>query len=425
MKLLPLLAALALPLAGPVPAAAAAATPDPVIGHAVFNDPTGTPARQNAIAIQLAGLIDRVPAGEEIRLTVFGFDTPDTADSPDAPDLVDHFVAAHDRGVRVKIILDQGQAGNGPHTRLKAALGTDDTQPSWVVTCGDQFPSGPKRGCIGTRVKQWSDSTAYADNHNKFALFSKVRLDDGSVRSGVVYVASANIGVWDANESYNNAFTYSDPGTFGAYRAYFEDLRRYRYSKDGNNDYYRDSGSGTDYRAFFFPRHEGAGKPFEDPGTDTIVSTLNSVHCSYTETDGSRHQTDVRIAMWAFTRPAIAQKLAALKQAGCWVDVVYSNASQAVLDALNGIQVTKCDYAAGPGIDVRVHSKYLLVDGGFDDDIVPRVYTGSHNYAWSSLRQEDENLLRIMGRGPHTEYLANFHQVRDTCRAKASAAATG
>ncbi|MCR6486857.1 phospholipase D-like domain-containing protein [Amycolatopsis sp. OK19-0408] len=410
MKLVTLLAALALPLAAPLPAAAA--TADPVLGHAVFNDPTGPEARQNAIAIQLAGLIDRVPAGEEIRLTVFGFDTPDTEDRPDAPDLVDHFVAAHDRGVQVKIVLDQRQAGNGPHTRLKAALGADDTRPSWVVTCGDQFP-GTQRGCIGTRVKQWSDGPAYADNHNKFGLFSKVVLNDGSVRSNVVYVASANIGVWDENASYNNAFTYSDPRTYGAYGQYFEDLRRYRHTKDGNNDYYRDSGSGTDYRAFFFPRHEDAGKPFEDPGTDTIVSTLNSVHCGYTETDGSRHQTDVRIAMWAFTRPAIAQKLAALSKAGCWVDVVYSSASRPVLDALAGIQVTKCD-------GVRVHSKYLLIDGGFDDDIVPRVYTGSHNYAWSSLRQEDENLLRIMGRGPHTEYLANFHQVRDAC-ARASA----
>jgi phosphatidylserine/phosphatidylglycerophosphate/cardiolipin synthase-like enzyme len=412
-------------LLGASPAVADAAGADPVVGHAVFNDPTGTAAQQNAIFIQLAGLIDRVPAGEEIRMTIFGFDTPDTPDAPDAPDLVDHFLAAYQRGVHVKIILDQGQAGNGPHTRLKAALGSDDSQNSWVVTCGDQFPN-TKRGCIGTRVKQWSDSTAYADNHNKFALFSKVRMNDGSVQSNVVYVASANIGVWDANESYNNAFTYSDPGTYGAYGKYFEDLRRYRYSAAGNNNYYTDSGSGTDYRAFFFPRQEGAGKSYEDPGTDTIVNTLNSVYCTYHEADGSKHQTDVRIAMWAFTRPAIAEKLTSLRKAGCWVDVVYSNASQDVLDALKvsgGPQLTKCNFNVGPGLDIRVHSKYMLIDGGFDNDIIPRVYMGSHNYAWSSLRQEDENLLRIMGRGPHTEYLNNFYKVRDTCRAHGGAEA--
>ncbi|MGH8792139.1 MAG: phospholipase D-like domain-containing protein, partial [Stackebrandtia sp.] len=151
-----------------------------------------------------------------------------------------------------------------------------------------------------------------------------------------------------------------------------------------------------------------------------VYNTLQSVDpsCKYQEPDGSWHQTDVRVAMLAFTRPAVAEKLAELSRNGCWVDIVHSGASQAVLDELEvsgGPQVTYCNFNNGPGIDVRVHSKYMLVDGAFDDDIVPRTYTGSHNYAYSALRQADESLTRIMGREIHDEYLRDFWNVRDTC----------
>ncbi|MET9316805.1 phospholipase D-like domain-containing protein [Kribbella sp. NPDC003505] len=65
-----------------------------------------------------------------------------------------------------------------------------------------------------------------------------------------------------------------------------------------------------------------------------------------------------------------------------------------------------------------MHSKYLLIDGGYDDDIVPRVYTGSHNFSYSTLRQADESMVRVMGRTVHDEYLRNFWHVRDTGWAK-------
>jgi phosphatidylserine/phosphatidylglycerophosphate/cardiolipin synthase-like enzyme len=129
----------------------------------------------------------------------------------------------------------------------------------------------------------------------------------------------------------------------------------------------------------------------DDPATDTVYTTLQSVACSYTE-NGKKPQTDVRVAMLDFDRPAVARKLADLKRAGCWVDAVLSNANTDVLAALKAasVQTTRCNHNVAPGIDIRVHSKYLLIDGAFDDDIVPRVYTGSHNYSYSALRQADE-----------------------------------
>jgi hypothetical protein len=398
--------------------AVAAAEPDPMIGHGVFNDPAGAAAAQTAIYAQLGRLIDRVPAGGEILGSVMDFDPPDTANTAAAPDLVDRMIAAYQRGVKIKFITVAHSANTAATNRLRAVLGSSDTAPSYVVQCKDQFPNGPDRGCIATRAKEWSTGTVYAYNHSKFFTFSSVQMNNGTQVANVVYQASSNLTAWDENEAYNNAFTWTDAKTYAAYRTYFEDLRRYRYSAAGNNNYYKDSGSGSDYRVFFFPRQEPSGQPFDDPQTDTIYNTLQSVGCSYTE-NGTKHQTDVRVAMWDFNRPAIAQKLAELKGKGCWIDVVLTNSNDGVLNALKGagIQTTRCDWNNGPGLDVRVHSKYMLIDGAYDDDIIPRVYMGSHNFSYSALRQADEQVVRIMGRAVHTDYVNNFWHVRDTCRA--------
>lgn len=61
-------------LTTPVPAAdSATAVAAPVLDRALFNVPLGTAAEQNAIFIRVAGLVDRVPAGEQAAMSFFGF----------------------------------------------------------------------------------------------------------------------------------------------------------------------------------------------------------------------------------------------------------------------------------------------------------------------------------------------------------------
>lgn len=396
---------------------ASAVDPDPVIGRPVFNDPLGTEAQQNAIFIQLARVIDRVPADGELQMSWFGFSLPEGPDTATNPDLAAHVIRAYERGVSVKIILDQDQAGNSVWQRLRPVLGGNDTARSYLVHCADQFPT-QNRGCIGTRSISYSTGPVTAYNHNKLLTATKIVLNDGTVVPNIVFQGSSNLGPWDAVEAYNNGLVFSDSGTFQAYRTYFADLRAYRYDSDGNNNYYRVTPTGTTYKAHFFPRHESSGAPVSDPSTDTVVNILNSVYCSYYD-NGVKRQTDVRVAMFSFTRTEVAKKLTALRNAGCWVDVVVTDISDSALAALgSNVQVTRCNFNTGPGLDIRVHSKYMLIDGGYDDDIIPRVFTGSHNYAVSALRQADETLLRVMGRTVHDDYMHNFWYVRDTCRAK-------
>lgn len=407
--------------AAPTGSAADLSTPEPVIGHAVFNDPVGTAEAQNAVFLQLAGLIERVPAGQDIELTIYQFH----ATAAGAPKIADALVAAHDRGVNVRVIVDHisvptPSAPNPPYTELKNALGSDDTASSYLVNCMDQFPDGPLRGCIGTRQYQWSagSTPTHAYNHNKFALFSQVKLASGTV-SDVVYQASSNIGPWDSQNAYNNALTYTDPRTYGYYHDYFDDLRDYRHSADGNNDYYTDSGTGTEFRVFFFPRHERPGTSFTDKYSDTVYNILRGVSCTHTNPDGSKHQTLIRMAMWALDRTAVAQELNALANAGCWVDIVYSNVSSGASKALNAsahLQVTKCDYTSDAGQRIRTHDKYFLINGGIGGDPGAHLWTGSPNIAWGELRQADEAMVRVLDQGIHDEYLHNFWHIRDTCR---------
>jgi phosphatidylserine/phosphatidylglycerophosphate/cardiolipin synthase-like enzyme len=399
----------------PAATPAAAAGVDPVIGP-VFNNPIGSATQQNAIMTQIERLIDATPAGEEIDMSMFEFNLQEVAD---------HLNAAFDRGVRVRVIVDSTSA---TVSTLAARLGTNDKAASWVVVCNDKFPTA-NRGCAATRSYTYSTgNTAYAYNHNKFLIFSKIVKTDGTSVSNVVLQTSSNLSTWYENITWNDSITFSDPITFGGYKSYFVDLTNYRYSATGNNDYYTSTPTGSTYRAFFFPRHEAAGESFSTGNvTDSVANVLKDMSCTYTDAAGAKHQSDIRIVMWSFNRVAVANELARLRRAGCWVDIVYNpdqmnSAVKAALTFSGGPQLTPCSFTYAPGRVIRSHTKTMLISGGYLGGNIGRVYTGSHNYAISSLRQADETLLRVEDEAVHSAYLHNFYVIRDTCAAPPVAA---
>ncbi|MET7330379.1 phospholipase D-like domain-containing protein [Nonomuraea sp. NPDC005650] len=67
----------------------------------------------------------------------------------------------------------------------------------------------------------------------------------------------------------------------------------------------------------------------------------------------------------------------------------------------------------GSALPGRVHSKYLLIEGSYDGDRdAHRVFTGSHNYNETSLRRNDETLLRLNNKAIYRQYVANFERMR-------------
>lgn len=307
----------------PAGAAAADVTGPPVVNAPVFNDPvadSGTPgtpsAQQSAVMDQLIRLIRAARAGGEIRFVMFEF-----TEGQRSTEVADALIAAHGRGVKVKVILN-GSDKNAPvAARLRSALGGSESAASYVVSC----PAG--RGF-------WATPT------------------------------------------------------------------------------------GSKHKALFLPRAKNSG--------DHIANVLKLVECGYRDTDGVKRQTDVRLALTAFNqhRKAIAQELVRLRGKGCWVDVVYYQnnmddtiRAELARTASNGlrIQVTPCRFTAGDR-SVVPHTKLMMTDGFYDDDITPRVYTGSANF--THLENADDSIVRISGRDVHDQYLSYFYKIRDTCRAR-------
>ncbi|AZQ35968.1 hypothetical protein EJ357_22865 [Streptomyces cyaneochromogenes] len=393
----------------------AAALTKPVINGPVFNDPLGTAAQQKAIFTQLVRLIDATPTGAQIRGSVYEFLDQEVANA---------LIAAHTRGVDVRLVVDDstyvGPGGaefdNPAYQSLRAVLGTSTAARSWIVVCDDRFEDADgvddvQRGCLAVAPP------VPAYNHNKFFVFSRIGpFDDGTSYSGVVFQTSSNLTDWYKVESFNDAVTFTNSTVYNAYVSYHEQQRLGRTLARGNNNAYFSTPTGSAYRGFFYPRGDAS---YYNPATDTVVGALNEISCAYTGADGLRHQTDIRIVTHSFfgSRRQVADKLAQLRGQGCWIDIVYADSDSAITSRLNaaGIQHRRCRIPNGPGIDVRPHNKQILIDGDYNGDITPRVYTGSANLTGSSLRSADEAIVRITSAAYHARYLSAFYRIRSAC----------
>ncbi|MEU5094641.1 phospholipase D-like domain-containing protein [Streptomyces sp. NPDC020996] len=362
-------------VADEVPAATAAITTG-----AVFNDPQGTATQQNAIVDHIENLVRQAPAEARLRLAVYvitdmGF--------------VDELIAASARGVHVRIVLDASEDNDASYAKLRTALGTDRSANSYVKRC-------VHRACIG--------NAGTPRMHNKFYLFSRTGGADD-----VVVQSSANLTPHNTVDYWNNAVTVvGNTPLYTAYVDYFADLAA---SPDREtDDYYRMTTSG-DVKLYFFPR---AGT---DDSTDTIVEILDNVTCEGNTSVGTpTGRTQIRIGAWDLTRTGIANKLRQLADRNCWVDVVYRHLGTGVADTLSGHDRIKL-YELNQDDGDLIHSKYMLIEGTYAGQKDTKwVFTGSPNYDVSSLRENDEALLRFKSDSIHDQYKSNFVSMRTVVR---------
>ncbi|MFF2567438.1 phospholipase D-like domain-containing protein [Streptomyces sp. NPDC058084] len=381
---------------------------------AVFNDPATSP---NAVRDELVTLIRNTEPNGLIRGSIYLFTDGVVRDA---------LAAAHrDRGVRVQILFDHDavadqklvdgvwKATGSEFSTLGQRLGRvvgygesvdADATGSFVLGCPEN------RGCIGNRGLKKSDGgVEYAINHNKYFLFSKV-----GATPNVVFQSSANLTANHRTGMFNNAVTVPHTGLYDEYTHYWKDQLTHGTSGAGLDDYYRSTDVGA-YKTYFFPRIESdrdtrdtsAVDPREDASTDTVVSLLKNVSCATTPA------TEIRVAMYAFTRTQVADRLAALQAAGCRVRVVVNgedgNVGSGVRAALTSAGLTTLRQCAGTDAgSYGVHSKYLLIDGSYLGSPRKVVFTGSHNYTYPNLRSQDETLLKIDQAEIFEAYRQNF-----------------
>jgi phosphatidylserine/phosphatidylglycerophosphate/cardiolipin synthase-like enzyme len=117
---------------------------------------------------------------------------------------------------------------------------------------------------------------------------------------------------------------------------------------------------------------------------------------------------------------AIAERLLQLDRYGCDVSIIYGAPSAKVRDVLRdsarrgGVKLWDSRFDRdGDGIfDVRVHHKYMLINGKYGTDGSSwRVHTGSQNWGRGTLRGGDENTLTIVNRAAYRQYMADWNYI--------------
>jgi phosphatidylserine/phosphatidylglycerophosphate/cardiolipin synthase-like enzyme len=343
----------------------------------VFNNPESDSTQQYAIMRKIEDNIDTAPKGSVIRIAIYSINLDEFADK---------LIAAHKRGVYVKVLMDQhGQ--NAVWKRLVAALGSKvstASASSYAAVC-----SG---GCL---AHHYSGGEPTSFLHAKYYLFS-----GGGKRT--VTISSANPTAAQAEVAWNNSYTVvGNDGLYNGYVKYFTDMSK---GATGTHKpaYYWTYGSNP--KAYYWPKASG--------GSDTILGMLQLVTCSAT------YPTQVRVAMfeWTDARIALAKQLVSMASRGCKVTVLYTKnqVSSSVRSTLANSKMDVRDSTHGTNsegyAEHYTHDKYLLIDGRYDGVSGRKiVMTGSANYTANALYHNDESDMKVTSSTIYLAYLADFN----------------
>lgn len=356
----------------------------PVVNHATsftphtgatFNRPIGSASQQRRIFHKVNKTIDAVPHGGYIRIAVFSFTEKKTADA---------LLRARARGVKVRIIFDDHKI-YPQEARLRRALGKNTRAGSYVLYC--------HHACRGKA----------GDMHDKIFLFSRA-----GRASHVSMVGSNNMTSFNATRQWADMYTIANNrAMFLTYRDLFSRLKA-GWAKERAatpSTFYR-VGHGR-YRASFFPN------PGVSRQADPVMRTLEGVSCTGArQHTGINGRTLVRISMHAWYGPrgvALANKVVALRRAGCGVQVIPGETMGTKIRA--ALKGAKVGFPKVRHPRQRTHEKVLQVSGHFGGDTSARlVFTGSHN--WSSRGLDcDDNILRIDSPAAYSQYARNFRYI--------------
>ena len=335
-------------------------------------------APDQTISTKLVRYLDQAPAGSEVAAAFFVTD-------PNYP-VFDALIRAHDRGVRVRVVLDSGdrqapdtnQAADATFERLGLALGKDTGAPSFAMQC--------TLACIS--------KDANSVNHNKF-----VALSASGEASEVVFQSTANQRFAGSGDTAWNAAVVSsgNPELYESYLGYFNDLATRRSVPDNDYNATRPPVTSGKFTPYYFPRTDG---------TDSVSQGLMSVDCSVPT-------TTVNVMASYFTRPKIRNRVNEMAEAGCGVRVIART---------DHITREFCDTLLPP-VEVRIgdppseskvgiHGKYVTISGGYGGTANRNlVWMGSHNFTYNALVRNDETFLLIDDRNVHDAFVNNFERI--------------
>lgn len=350
--------------------------------EALFTDinRVGLGNSSTVILDRLIGLINATPKSERIHLSIFLFKYPA---------LVAALKDAHNRGVKLHLMIDMGREESVEENPLTVVeLRNALKENSEVITVT-------------------SDASSIAINHNKFVLFSSVHTTKG-IEKNVVFQTSHNFNLSDTRKI-QDAVTLSHTGLYQAFRTYWEDMKAK--AEKGMKDFeyreYHDPATGIE--AHFLPKRKN-GVAY---GGDTIVELFDEIENPATAT--------VRVGMsdWTSTRMNIVQKLGELRAQGARVEVIVkSSIAEDILLALReleqqGAYLKVYNMTSSSQTKVNIHSKFILIDGDLKGKRTKLLLTGSHNFTQNALRNNNEVMIKFWDSPLYQKYETTFAQLKN------------
>jgi phosphatidylserine/phosphatidylglycerophosphate/cardiolipin synthase-like enzyme len=344
-----------------------------------FNDPTGSQNVRYAMIREVDHLIRSTPRRATIRITGYNIDQRSITDS---------LIAAHRRGVNVRVLMDDVHNTKAMR-RMQRVFGSRLSNRSYFRWC--------THGC---RTRRGGGSL-----HTKMYLFSTT-----GGRRHVVVVSSSNLTKPGANWGWNDQVTLVEREAFYLNSAaVFEEMAR-----DVNRRTPYRTFSGGPYTAYVFPKPTGG---------DPVLGILHQVRCTGAKGAGRGGRTVIRVAMFAWFHDrglAIAEKLRALDNAGCIVQVIWGAPGRGVsaevrrLGRNGGIEArdSRFDRDGDGRKDLYVHHKFFTISGVLGANRSARaVFTGSANWMNRPLRHDDEIMLRVNGSRVYERFDDRFTRI--------------
>ncbi len=343
-------------------------SPDALDADAYFSLP-GTDDPDESLQHRIVDLIDDVPDDAELRGAFFSFSRVETAEA---------LIAAHQRGVDIRLVVgNNNRFSSGSYNDAVQLL--IDQLGNRVHICTSE---GSEGGCIGSNIQ-----------HNKFLTISEI--GDGS--TDIVAQTSGNITNAQPQDFDNLVILRGDSAIFQGYRDYWSHLN----DEQPSFDHAIEGDERT--QAFFFPVEFSVG--------DVVRDLVADIDCA----DGGH----IYVAMAFFTdaRNSLAENLRDRHREGCDLSLVLGEDNS--IDS-PGSDITDILYTDGievalfpDGQRPQVHSKYMLFDGvtfqGTPD--TQAVITGSHNYSFSALFNNDEAILKLKDADLTDAFVDNFEHV--------------
>ena len=367
-----------------------------------FNNPRGSKASHFVIERKVIAAINHTHKKEFIRIAVYSFDRMPVANA---------LIAAHRRGVRVQLLLNDHQDTRAMKA-LRGVLGTNRFARSFIYKC--------KQGC-----RTFADE--YRNLHSKFYTFTKA-----GKSNHVLMVGSANMMLNAEIHQWNDLYvTSGNKALFGQFINVFKDMKHdYNTKQPPIRFCGTPKGAACDdsvdkYTTWIFPKTS-------THKSDLVLDMLSKIQCLTPDGAGGQTRTHLALSMHTmrgargnYLASAIRQKWAQ----GCDFRVSYGLIgfkTKQILGASTArgripLRSTGLDYHPDDDFDLNhdgeddvildfyTHQKYFVIQGTYNGKPnYSMVLTGSSN--WASLgTAEDEVFFTIRGESNARRYVKNFN----------------